>query len=206
MSRLLFRASFALPLALGVFLVSQPASGRDDDDDDIALKKKTAEVGKEVSKFADDLPKLKADDAKAAAEELAKKHALDVVMYQFKPRGKDGIGLGVGPKGAITPDGIDLKLRALSTDALTPAQLAAQKPHLLRMADVTLAIAEMTPSFKAPKPTKPARASAWADFSADMKAGAVEFKKSLSAGTPAQVKVAATKLYASCSDCHGVFR
>ena len=52
--------------------------------------------------------------AKAMGEELGKKTGMEVIMVAFKPRTKDGFGLGPTP-GAILPDYIEKKIIDLAT-------------------------------------------------------------------------------------------
>src|SRR4051812_7606753 len=72
------------------------------------------------SRSADDKNQVKNDILKLAqgsggakAEDIAKAELGDV-MQLFKPRTKGGVGIGPAP-GAITPDGIELKIINLAT-------------------------------------------------------------------------------------------
>src|SRR5262249_57118629 len=119
-----------------------------------------------------------------------KKHGLDHVMYQFKPRAR-GFGLGVGAPGAIQPDGIDLKLKDLAENKPTAADLVKNADAYQRMMIATKAIAEIA-AFATPPKAKPGTpAGAWAAFNSDMKKGADELSAAFKTGKPDVVQKAA---------------
>jgi cytochrome c556 len=201
-ARVLSAAAVAL-VAAGLFLA--PARGRDDEDKEKKEKAmKTAAAQVDVLKLAASLGGAE-DDVKKQAGEVAKKHDIEFVMNQFKPRG-DG-GVGVGPMPGVFPfDAIEGELLFLSKKPLPPAQLAAQKADLQKMAEVTLAVAYTAPSY-APKQDEPGKpVKDWLKFSDDMKKHSKGLIDALTGGDAKMVQSAAGWLNSSCNNCHSEFR
>ena len=197
----------AVLLALGAFFLAT-AHGRDDDEKEKV--KKTAAAKEAVLKLAGDLGKEA--DVKKEAAEVAAKHDIEYVMNQFKPRTDDPMkagGIGVGPKGSdIKPDAIELKLIALGNPKklMPKADLASQKADLLKMAEITSAIAEITPNY-APKKDEPGKAiKDWLKFSEDMKKQSKDLVGAVKSGDPKMVQKASLTLNSSCNACHTMFR
>lgn len=150
----------------------------------------------------------KGDDASARqqAKALAKKiDTLDEVMHGFKLRSKKG--LGVGPKaGAVTPDGIELKLNALSRDSLTPKQMEKEAKAIEQMAYLAAAINEVGLASTPKKDVGKKKKSDWINWSE----GAIKTSKELAAAAKAMniagVKTAATKVNGFCNSCHTNFK
>ena len=201
-------------LALGICLASTPATRSADEDD--------ADDMKEAQKVADKLKKLTDAVAKRgeattnpkendkAIEDLKKgvnnttdlKH---IMWAAYKPRTKGGQGVGE-KAGSVTPDGIEAKLVNLSKKPLPAGQLQKESADLIRLAQVAQAISEIA-EMNAPKPGQPKQPLAkWMLFNKDQKDGAKDLIDAVNANKPAAVQTAATKLYGSCTQCHGVFR
>jgi hypothetical protein len=180
-----------LALASGVYLSSRAlAQGKNND----------------VLKIAALIKKGDKEGAKAAAESLAKKvEEMEELMEVFKPRKKGGIGVGDKP-GAITPDGIEQKLLALGRDAPSPTALGKEAAALEEMAYAIAAVAEVTKA-KAPKQNMGKKTvKDWNTWSDDMREAAVKLAEASKAKGAQDVKTAASKLNASCTNCHSVFR
>ena len=112
-----------------------------------------------IIKIAEAIWNGKGDDAKKQAEALAKRAAgLNDIMDRFKPRKKNGIGVGK-IAGFIRPDGIEQMLIALGRDAPTAAALPVQSPALEEMSYIIAAAAEVTSAMPPAKltPNRPKR-------------------------------------------------
>jgi NADH dehydrogenase/NADH:ubiquinone oxidoreductase subunit G len=159
-----------------------------------------------VNKIADALEKGDKATAEKMAQGLAKKlEDVEALMSLFKPRTKKG--LGVGPKaGAITPDGIEIKLLAIGRDAPTQATLNKEADALVRMAYITAAIGEVAvrkpPDRDMGKKTK----KAWVTYSKEMVEAVPQFAAAAKSKSPNEVKTAASKLAGSCNRCHEIFK
>ena len=191
----------AVLLALGAMFLAV-AHGRDDDDKD---KLKKTEAAKEaVLKLVDDLGK--GTDVKKEAADVAAKHEIEAVMNQFKPRAKGGLGVGA-TAGAIMPDAIELKLIALGGKKVLPkADLTSQQADLQKMAEVTLAIAEITPHYAPKKDETGKPIKDWLKFSADMQKQSKDLVTAIKSGDPKMVQKASLTLNSSCNACHTEFR
>jgi hypothetical protein len=197
MNRYTCRWAAGLVLALAALVLP---SVRADDEEEMKL---TREAGVDVAKLVDAM-KDKMDGDKKDAEAIVKKHGLDYVMYQFKPRERGGLGLGV--KGTIKPDGIELKIKDLTENKMSAADLKKQGPALIRAAQVASVLSDMASVTTPPKAKPGTPASAWATYSADMKKGAKEFAEAVKGGKPDVVQKAALNLNASCTGCHSAYR
>jgi cytochrome c556 len=193
----------AVMLALGAFFLAT-AQGRDDDDKEKV--KKTAAAKEAVLKLVGDIGGKDADVQKEAAD-VAAKHEIEFVMNQFKPREKGGVGVGAKP-GVILPDAIELKLIAMGNPKkmISKADLASQKADLQKMAETSLAIAEITPHYT-PKKDEPGKAiKDWLKFSEDMKKQSKDLIGAVKGGDPKMVQKASLTLNSSCNACHTMFR
>src|SRR3954451_5129725 len=125
-------------LALGIWFLAAP-SGQSASGDKDDLK----QLREAIIKIAED-----PGGGKEEAAALAKKAELvDVMSAAFKPRSKQGIG--VGPK--KTGDGIELKIISMSKKPLPRPALRSQSKDLTRMADITRAMGEVTKNYPPPK-------------------------------------------------------
>jgi hypothetical protein len=182
-----------LALAVG-FLATGAGRAQKGDEDEAAIKEAREAIVKMVETRDDG-----AMQQQAAA--LAKKVTeLNNIMQVFKPRKKNG--LGVGPKG----DGIELKIISMSKRTLPKGELTRQQDDLIRMAEVSRAVSEVAIHFT-PKEKQPGKDPAdWKKYTEDMKQGSLELIKAVKSGDPKLVRSAATNLNASCTDCHSKFR
>jgi len=181
-------------LALGLW--SMTGFGADDEDED---KKAIKEAQEAVIKLVDAMNGKKGD-VKAQAEAIHKKFSeLKHVMWVYKPRNKGGIGMG--KDGASIETEIN-KLGSTSSKArLTPKKVADMKGDLVKAAEISQALAEVT-EFYVPK-KNPAK---WKEYTNDMRKGAAELMVAARSGDVAKVKKAANNLSASCTNCHSDFR
>jgi hypothetical protein len=145
---------------------------------------------------------IKAGD-KAAIKDLTAalaKADVDDIMESLKTRTKGGIG--VGKKGVIAPDGIELKLQAMGRDA--PA-LAKEGDALEEMAYNIAAIAEAIQAHGPPKGSK-GKKEDWAMWSKEMRDSSDSMLKAIKSKSSAEVKNIATKINGTCSACHTAFK
>ncbi len=198
----------AILLALGAFFLAT-ANGRDDD---IKEKiKKTAAAKEAVLKLAGELAGKDAGVKKGAAD-LAAQHEIEYVMNQFKPRSSDATkvsGIGVGPKaGVYKQDSIELELISLSNPKkpLSKADMTSQQADLQKMAEETLAIAEVTPHYAPKKDEAGKPIKDWLKFSEDMRKQSKDLVAAVKGGDPKTVQKAALTLNSSCNACHTEFR
>src|SRR5262245_20862823 len=156
--------------------------------DESELKKAQADILALAKKIAD------GKDVSREAAVIRKKHdELNAVMHAFKPSNKGGIGTGE----AISTDGIEGKIIALTKRTLPAATLEKEKQQLVRAAQISEAIAEITRHYVHYRRSR--RFAAYAD---EMKTAAKELRKAIEGGKPAEVKAAATRLNTVCTDCH----
>lgn len=179
----------AVASALALGLVILPAG--------LAADEKNPAAGP-VLKAAEALKK--GDDASAKKEiEALKKMDLEGVMHLFKLRDKGGLGVGDKP-GAVKPDGIEAKIIQMAKKA-APADA---KPPATDMGYIIAVIADVaTGKCPVDKKTGEKDPKDWAQWSKDMKDGAMELAKAKSAD---EAKKAAAKVNTACNNCHGVFR
>jgi cytochrome c556 len=176
-------------LALGLW--SMTAYSADDDDETKAIK----EAQQDVIKLMDSI-KGKKGDVKAQAQAMKKKYEeLKPIMWVYKPRKANGIGMD--KDGA----GIESELARLGGTKSNPAKVAQKKKEIAKAADLSRAIAEVTELYVPKK-----NAAKWQGYVKDMKKASDELKKAAEDGDGAKIKKAINNLNASCTDCHGEFR
>jgi hypothetical protein len=201
MKRFACHLTAGLTLALGLTALSSLLRADDDED-----KKKAVKAAAEaVNKFTDAMPKLSPADLKKEAEALARKHEMEAVMHQFKPRVRGG--LGIGPKANdIKPDSIELKLFDMAKKPMSKAAIDKEAKELIRSIEVTAAIAEVAHFYK-PKDKKPGRDPAdWTKLMNEMQAGSKELIAALKTKAPKAIYDASVRLNSSCVECHAIFR
>jgi hypothetical protein len=191
---------------LAIVLLAAPTAFRADDEDRKQREEYRKQQAKDVAAARVMIQKLLemcGQDQAREAPKLAKCFELGSVHHAaFKPRSKGGLGIGDKP-GAIEPDSIELKIVALAKKAPDPERLAREAPDLIRAAEVTRAVAELTPYWA--RETSGARdREDWMRFSAEMKKGSEELIKAIKSGDPKAVHKAATNLNSACVNCHGV--
>ena len=101
------------------------------------------DAGDDILKLAEAIKTDNQAAIKQLTKSLAKREYIeDGIMTVFKPRSKGGLGVG-REKGKVTPDGIDLKLQAISLAAPSGAVLGREGPALEEMAYIMAAVAEV---------------------------------------------------------------
>jgi hypothetical protein len=151
----------------------------------------------------------KKDSAAAKKQAAALKDAeLEAIMNVFKLRkakGAGGVGIGSNP-GAITPDGIEAKLTALSKP-LDQNRLNAESGALAEAAYRAAAVAEVIHD-KCPVPQKQGEKDPkkWREWSEDLSKAALEMAQAAKAKNAKDLRAAANRANSACSNCHGVFR
>jgi hypothetical protein len=131
---------------------------------------------------------------------------LDEVESLMAPRRRGG--LGFGPKGPApnNRDGVEIKLIFLARKAPTAAELDAEAEHLARAAQVTAAMANLLDAYTPDKKMGMKDPKDWKAWLDEMRTAAAELEGAARAKDPNRVKAAATKVTASCNNCHEVFR
>ncbi len=199
--------------ALAVALVAVLVSVGRSDDDKMDIPKDIVDA---VNKMADEAGKGGdvSKEAKALKGKYADEGDLKKSMWIFKPRNAGGFGVvsKAGPfkvGDAELPDGIEGVIITLGNPRRAPLKaddLKKAAPQLKRIADVSLAMADVAHAYK-PTEKKPDKdPKDWAKFSDDMKASAKELKAAVDMNKPDETKTAFVKLYSSCTRCHAVFR
>ena len=192
-------------LALSVCLLTS-AITRGDDDDDAADIKEAAKATDALKKLVEAIEAGKEKDIPKLADELNKKTDLKHIMWSaYKPRKKGGLGVGAKP-GTIRPDGIEAKIISMSKKPLPANQLQKESEDLIKMAEVSKAIAEIADR-NAPQKDEPKKPKAdWKKFNDLQKKSSKELIDAVKAKDPDKVLDATKNLYSSCTNCHSVFR
>lgn len=177
-------------------------------------KKDNKEVVEAITKQAEEMTKKDWSAATKEGEGIAKKHMLEDIMNLMKLRRKDpkgggfvgGVGLGTKP-GAVSPDGIEAKIINLTKNPMPLATLNKQSAELIRMAEITAAIASATvhlsPVEKKMGQKDPAK---WKELMKDMHGASLDLIDAVKKKDAAGVKKMANKLNGTCTECHGIFR
>jgi cytochrome c556 len=199
----LARVCLFTTLGFAVCLVAVPTSRGDDDD---AADIKEAQKATEALQKLIDAVVAKQQDIPALAKALNDKTDLKHVMWSaYKPRSKGGLGVGA-KAGAVKPDGIEYKLNDMTKGPLPAARLEKESPDLIRMAQAAQAMVEIAEINTPKKDDGKKKVADWKKFNKDQKDGAQELIEAVNANNPKAVQAAATKLYGSCTSCHGQFR
>ncbi len=178
-------------LALGIWFLAAPSGQSASDKDDLKPLREA------IIKMAE----AQGGDVKEQAAALAKKAELvDVMSAAFKPRSKGGIG--VGPK--KTGDGIELKIISMSKKTLPAPELRNQSKELIRMAEISRVMAEVTRNYPAPKGKGPP--NDWKKYADQMDKLSGDLTRAIKTGNPATVKKATSNLNDNCTSCHTDFR
>ncbi len=189
------RAAITFTAALLAFGLLSMTFLRADDEEEEKAKKEAQEA---VRQLVESMKNNKGD-FKARVEALHKKFdELKPIMWVYKPRNKGGIGMG--KSGA----GIENELARLSGAKArpNPSKDPMLKTDLIKAAEISMAIAEVTDLYAPKKDT-----AKWKGYTKDMKKSAEELLETVKSGgdTP-KVKKALTNLNASCTNCHSDFR
>jgi hypothetical protein len=163
-----------------------------------------------IEKQADDVGKKDWTALTKQGEEVAKKHELMDIMNLMKLRNAPGKvqGMGVGKEpGKIKPDGIDAKIINMSRNPMAQATLNREQPDLIRLAQITAAIASATihqcPVDKKMGDKDPAT---WKKGMEEMHKASMDLIEALKKKDPKEVQKATFKLRGTCTDCHTIFR
>ena len=144
--------------------------------------------------------KEKAKDADKMAAAIAKKEGeVYYVMLLHKPSNKKGLGVGKG----IVPDGIELKLRAMSRDLMSTQKLKNEAEALTNMAYNIKAINMI--AHKLP-PRQALKAKEWLKYCTETDKACGELVAAIKSGSTAEVKKAAASINTNCNNCHSKFR
>lgn len=160
--------------------------------DDLNVKDRVLEI-------ADDIALKNLKRAQMRAKELAAKlDEIDHVMNLLRPRKGRSPGLGVGPiPGAIKPDGIELKLVALSQAPLPANALAKEALALERMAQVIGAVSEVAHARPPKKDSKN-----WLRYASETRDAAAKLAAAARAMNPVDIQFAARETNNGCNNCH----
>lgn len=189
------------------------------DDEKIEVPK---DIAADVNKMAD--VAAKDGDNKKATEMFFKKYENDpklkasplkTTMWIFKPRMANGEGgFGIGPKaGVYEKDGIEVLIinkgnpkPRNAEQKVTKEELEKNQADYLRVADITIAMADLTHQYKPTKKLPDKDPADWAKYTDDMKKAAVALRAGVKKKDPDATKMAFIKLYSSCTNCHATFR
>lgn len=152
---------------------------------------------------------LKADTATgagAAPANLEDKGELLDYMSLLKLRSKGGIGFGLKPGISPTTDGYESRLLGLQKRKLSETEMKKQADDLTRMGYILAAVSEVTDAHTPKRKQAGKDPKDWTQWNKDMRDASLEFAAAAQAKNAVAVKAAATKLNASCNDCHGTFR
>jgi len=131
----------------------------------------------------------------------AKGYDLDELMKVYKLKEKGGLGFGEKP---AAKSGIEAKIQAL-TKGLPAATLKKESKDLLKLADVNLAMAEITrPHFV--KPMEGKGKKDWDKWLDDQAKASKDLIDAVKAQDGKAVAKAARQLQNACTECHATFR
>jgi cytochrome c556 len=197
-SRMLVAGTFLL--ALGAWSV---AAGNHNPADE------AAGLSGEVQKVADALDKGDTEQAKKLAADVAKSHddLGDIMsLMQIRRANSKKPVFGIGAKaGAMTPDGIEAKIIALSKK-VDARQLDKESMALVEMANRVQAIAEVANAKAPEKDEGQKKKKDWLEWTSEMEKAAKALGDAAKEKKAPAVKSAAVKLNSTCNNCHGVFR
>jgi hypothetical protein len=166
-------------------------------------------AARDINRLADKVARKDEAALKEEARRVAQKYKYNrPLMTLFRPRAGKGGGLGVGRKAvAVQPDGIEAKIKALARAAPAAAELEEQGDALVRMAEVTAAVAEVI-RHKCEVQRKTGRLDPqdWERWSGGMRQASLELAEAVRAKDAARVPAVAARLYANCTSCHRIFR
>lgn len=167
-------------------------------------KKKPVDAA--VKEIAAELKKGNKDKAKQLAEAAAKNiEDIPEMMHLFKPRNKEGLGVGSTPLANPAKDGIEVMIRDLARDV--PGGIAKLAPALEEMGYHIAAMGELS-SAAAGKVqfTNKKTKKAWTDMSEEMRKLGGDFAKAAAGKGGQEIKIAAAKVNANCNKCHSIFK
>jgi hypothetical protein len=170
-----------------------------------AADKKSGAIG-DIDRLSDAIEKGEKADVTKIAKEIGEKYEeLDKIMHLFKTRKKKGLGVGA-KAGAVSPDGIELKLLDLSKKEVNGAQLSKQGKALEKMGYHIASIAHIALVKAPPNDCGPKKVKDWNGWAEDLKTGGLDLAKSAKAKDADGANKAVSKINASCANCHEKFR
>lgn len=173
-----------------------------------------------LPKLADAIAKKDAATVKTLVESLSKDTNKDDLMVLFNARSdKKNPGLGVGPTpGTITPDGIEIKIKEMSTKPYSTFTLPKHVDALIQMSYQAAAGGKLSKAIAdgaVPREIGKRKKADWIKWSDDTDVAAMELAAALETAkkapkvTPAitkNIQAAALKLDNACVACHNVFK
>jgi hypothetical protein len=156
-----------------------------------------------IEKMVDAVAKGDLDTGRKLAKDLFKKNSdLEelAAMDLFKKKDKGGWGFGAGPK---ETDGIEVKLREIARDGITPASAKKDAKLYELMAQRIIAINLVAEAYTPAKDKGMAKVKNWTQYAKDMQEGAQALAKAKGAE---EIKKAATKVNNACIACHSEWR
>jgi hypothetical protein len=200
MNRMARKWSAGVVLASALCAVAVNVGRGDDDHEDAkALRKAIDAAGKEV------LKNLNGIGATAAAK-LAKEHKMEATMRLFQMQSKGGLGIGDLTK-AGHKNSIDLLIADYSTTKPpTKDEVKKYAGDLIKVAQITAVIAEMTPTWGPAKAQGMKTPEKWNELTAEMKQGSADLISAAKAQDEKAVLAAAKRMKNSCAVCHKIFR
>jgi hypothetical protein len=136
---------------------------------------------------------------------LTKKGDLDDAMRLFKPKNKNGLGIGDLTR-AGHKAGIELLIRDYASRPPTDAEVTRHHAELQRVGRITLVIAEIMPHYAPQKDLGSKGPTDWRKRSGEMKKGALNFLDAVGAKDPRLIAEAAKRLNNTCVECHKLYR
>lgn len=183
---------------LGLGFWSMTALSADEDDERIAAQKAVLKLANSMNG--------KGGDVKGQIAAIKKKfEELEPIMWVYKPKKKGGIGMG--KDGA---DDIELTLGKIGNPRakakFTPKKLAEWKADLIKVGQLSKAVATISEQDNYAKQYANKDAAKWKNYTKEMKKGGEDLIKAVKSNDVNRVKKAATNLSASCTNCHSDFR
>jgi hypothetical protein len=135
---------------------------------------------------------------------IAKKFdELEPIMWVYKPRKKGGIGMGQGGV-----DDMEITIGKISGPKfrMTPQKLAAMKDDLIKVGELSKAVAAISEQDKYVQQHGKKDTAKWKKYATEMKRYAEELIEAAKSDSAAKVKAAARKLSDNCTSCHSDFR
>jgi hypothetical protein len=140
-------------------------------------------------------------DRVLTAKEIRGDSELEDLHALFKLRQRGGFGYDGQPR-----SGIEIRIMTLVRRPLTADQLAAESDLLLRLVERTEAITEATDLYTPEKKQGTKDPKDWKRWNQDSLGACRSLRKAIETRDVRGVRAAATKLFNSCTECHGQFR
>ncbi len=161
--------------------------------------KKQAEALAELKADAPGKPGVVALHRPAERDDVT---AATMLLFAVRTRG----GLGVDSRPAKNVDGIEARLMALSRKPMTQADLEKHADEIARAAYATAVLGQITHALAPEKDDGKKKRAEWIAWSEEMRDAARQLAEAARAKNPKEVRAAASKVNATCTSCHDVFR